>query len=87
MAIVYSLPWALVMWSYVVRCLPRCTFQLIFTEFSPSWRGGQDGVIFHCTVVVMLHYLEHLDTNLRCSHHGHGGLPHCVVHLDRLANR
>jgi hypothetical protein len=31
MAIIFSLPWALLMWSYVLPNLPRCYFQLTFT--------------------------------------------------------
>ena len=36
MAIVFGLPWALLMWSYVVPNLPRYYFQLISTHQPPS---------------------------------------------------
>jgi hypothetical protein len=85
MAVIFSLPWALLMWSYVVLNLPRHYFQLIFPVSPPSLDGGQDGYIFHCTIVVLFHYLELTDTYIRLCVVRHDGSADRGMHSDLLA--
>jgi hypothetical protein len=85
MAIVFSLPWALLMWSYVFYYLSRCYSQYSRISVSPTGYGEQDGVIFHCAVAVMLHTHERIYTYLRRGHVGHGGLPGRLGYSDCLA--
>ena len=54
-------------------------------SLSPTGRGEQDGVVFHCAVAVILHTLERIYTYLCRGHVGHGGLPDRLEYSDRLA--
>jgi hypothetical protein len=81
MAIILSLPWALLMWSYVIsRFPPRFTFM------RPLLCGGKDGDLLHCAIVFLLQDLKPRDTHLSLDHVGPCGYSHHMVHPGRLGN-
>jgi len=60
-AILYCLPWALLMWSYVFSCLSRRRTLLNAMESLPL---VQDGDVFHCSIAFLFHYFKPNDTYL-----------------------
>jgi hypothetical protein len=78
MAIIFSLPWALLVWSYVVSCpstliLPICTGLLLLPQVPQ-----QDGNIFYRIVELLFRHFEPLEMNNCRPDVGHRG-PHLAV--------
>jgi hypothetical protein len=76
MAIIFSLPWALLMWAYVCR-FRWPFFELISLTFESV---RQDGDVFRRAAARMFRHLEPVDTDLYCGDISHGGCPRWVVH-------
>jgi hypothetical protein len=82
MAIIFSLPWALLMWSYVVSSPVSRT--LILPICMEILLPRQDGNILHRVVVLLFRHLKPLDTNhCRRDVCPRGGY-HCDVPTDRM---
>ena len=81
MAIIFSLPWALLMWSYVISSFRTLLYQYLLNCSSPP---EQVGDIFRRAVALWIRCLEQLDANnCRCDV-GPRGCPHRRVHLGHL---